>query len=682
MATIICPCIGDTYIDNVNTTLNHGDVLSLPAGNYISQYFYSYFQFDVSQIAYSKINKMTLVLDGGPGFGDLYYMSFIPFIVNDIARVNDIEYSLTYNNRDSLVSSVGYSISYISPSVPGPVVRLDVTSAFNKTFSQNNVMGFTTQIGAGLFYFDSRETANGGYLEVETETLVGLPPTNLLPQTTQNPKGAITFSWWHTPPETISVDPQVGWELTAWQDGETPITITQNNPNNRYVLPANTFTLYKPVYYRVRTRTQNLGYGAFAQSQFTLAATPPLAPTLIYPPLDISIPGLNGVPLEWIYNSPYDTFPSQFDIRYKLDNGEWIYGHNYSYENHPAYQSFMTKPIITQEKVTWQVMAFGAFGDASPWSELGIFQTIGIPDTPVIVQVTNSNRPTIHFSATNAMSWELEILQNDFVIYRSENTFFSGEFRYQTNQFLDNGNYIVRMRITNEFGINSDWGQLPFTIDTVAPEPLKLQLVSNPGFNMRLHFANVSKSLVYIYRAELNQDNYLRIGKTTDSLFDDFTTRPETRYKYFVRVVNVEDSFADSNIVSGSLNFRQTTIAEYTSPQDMLMLMYAMDGQPQKDESYDFDTKLTNFVGREKPVFQMGEHSSLSQSYSFYCSLDDYAKLKKLRKTPNTLILRDWRLGVLYGKIMGAVSASRETNGSNVSFVFTETDFDEEVDLI
>lgn len=623
-----------------------------------------------------------------------------PFTSKRIIRIDSVRWK-----RQAIVAAAVTTGSYL-PSTPQSNVRVtyraggitqyityslgtktldeDFTGLFSTGYISSNRYVFSVGlteilVPAGTtssiqFYSADNELVITG----EFETYAPLAPTYLSPTTPQNPQSPITIAWiFNNQPGSPFV--QTGSEIEYTERYGQPTIISIDGAINQYTFPADTFVTQQ-VTFRVRNRAGTEWSPWSEYASFYLTNTPPLAPTLIFP-LNVSTSGVNGVLLEWRYNSPFDTFPTRFDIRYNRDGGAWIYLRNDSFGSNPAYQSAMTNPIITQDKVTWQVMAYGALGDAGPWSELGTFFTIGVPDAPIIVRVSNTNRPTIYFSAENLMSWELEIRQNDIVIYQTGSQAFLGDFQHQANQFFINGNYLVRMRVTNEYGLVSEWGMLPFTLNTIAPIPLKLTIVDNPKFNIRLHFDNTEKT-VYIYRSELRKNNFLRIAMTKENVFDDFTARPRQRYEYFVRVVNPDDSFADSNLVNGWLSFIQTTIAEYTTPQNMLMFLYAMDGQPTKDETFDFEVTFTNFVGREKPVAQIGNHSSLSQSYSFYCKLEEYEKLKQLKKSQNILILRDWRLGVVYGKINGSISATRELKGMNVSFVFTQTDFDEEVELI
>lgn len=695
MATIICPCVGDTYTNSQyptgvwggNTFYRYGRSVDIAVNIYE---FNAYLQFDISALLRHKVTSINLVenrlqLDTYQSSGSV--SAGVSFTMGAFKSLDEnniiVENLVSPQNSGQKTQSVGTYLNRTSYITSG-VVRNDISGIFDPSHNQEGIYGLRLNYNAGTQVFSvcsSRESGNSPYLEAQVELIPGLAPTNLLPQTIQNPRGGIIFSWWHEPnPAWLAKDPQTGWQLEISQSGMTTKTITQYDANNQYTLPANSLVNYNNVTMRVRTQTQYNGWGAWAQSSFTLGATPPLQSTLIFP-LNVSVSGTNGVPLEWSYNSPHDTFPTRFDVRYRLDGGVWVTKTNYSSGNNPAYQSIMTNPITTQNKVEWQVMAYGLLGDAGPWSETGTFWTIGVPPMPTIIRVSNSNRPAIYFSAEKLKSWAIEIRQNDKKIYETGNQPFTGEFSHVANQFFTNGNYIVRMRVTNEFGLASEWSQLPFTINTVAPNPLKLQIVANPNFNMRLYFDNTGKT-VYIYRSEFRKDNYLRIGMTKENVFDDYTARPKLRYEYFCRVVNPDFSFADSNIETENLSFIHTTIAEYDRPDDMLKLWKQIDGKPTKDISHDFEKSLTQFVGRKWPVLQVGEHSNKSLSLSFYCSIAEYERLEQLHASEKVLILRDWRLGAVFGTIDGSISARRETDGCVVGFVFTQVDFDEEVELV
>ena len=506
-------------------------------------------------------------------------------------------------------------------------------------------------------------------------------PTNLSPENGRNPRGQIFASWLFNPNPDARNDEQADSEARFRQGAGTWHTFN-GGIKNQTIIPANFFTSMQNVEWQARTQTVSNGWGAWSGSVvFELRETPPLQPTLIFP-VNIPVRAVEGAFLEWGYNSPYDTFPSRFDLRYRVDGGNWTYIRIDAQGDFPAAANARTRAITEQSRVEWQVRAYGENGDMGQWSDIAVFFVIGTPPKPELVRVTNSNRPTIHFSAQMAQAWELEIIQDGQVIYQTGIIPFTGEFTYTLKQFIPNGNYLARLRISNEYGINSEWTTLAFSIAATPPQALELRTANNVEYRTMLWF-NGEGRVVYVYRAEIDSNDFTPIAKLKSAKeYEDWTVRPRIRYKYFVRAVNEQFAFADSSVEIAKSDFPETTIADTSAPQDMVMLLRQIGGKPTKNEDFSKEKSLTHFAGREKPVLQVGTHTDRSLSLSFYVSLAERGKLEELAKSGNVLILRDWRLGLIFGTITGGIRAASDgINSCQVSFNFTECDYDLEVEI-
>jgi len=509
-----------------------------------------------------------------------------------------------------------------------------------------------------------------------------LPPTELSPTIAQNPRGIIRVSWLHNPNPEFPDDEQTNSEA-RFRQGTGAWQTFNGGALNQIELPAFTFATYVQVEFQTRTHTAINGWGEWSTStQFELRSTPPLAPKLILP-VRIAVRAADGVFLEWSYNSPYDIFPSRFDIRYRIGNTAWSELRNDSQGGIPARTNAITRAELMQSSAEWQVRAYGELGDVGAWSDIEQFSIIGIPPTPVIVRVTNSGRPQIHFSAQNAMAWELKILQSDKTVYSTGKKAFEGVFIHTANQFLANGNYLAKLRIANEYGLYSEWATLPFSISITPPEAIVLRTANNIEYHTRLHFNAIGR-MGYIYRAELDSDKFIRIAQVDNvDNFEDWTVRPGQRYKYFFRAVGAGFSFADSMIETAISDFKETTIAVADTPYDMIKLLKQLGGNPTRNSDFYQEKSLTKFAGREKPVLQLGMHTEKTINLAFYITLAEYNKLEKLAKSNKVLILRDRQLGVIYGAITDGITVVNNgfSEDCNVRFNFTETDYNQEAKI-
>ena len=646
---------------------NMSDILAGWSGNYA----YCLMQFNVEAVSCHKVTKVTLV-ETRKALYDNWQSSVnggVYATINAFISKNANDPSLAV---DSTFADVQYSLLSGGLSVTNEttigVIERDITSFFDISQAQKNLLGVIYRGGlTNTIYSDSSY-----YLKIEYEMYLCPAPTNLLPTATQNPKGPITLSWWTNLHTDIS-DPQTGARLIYWQGSGTRTTIDISGTTSTYTLPANTFTSYTAVSFTVATITQYNGVGTAASGSFSLAATPPNAPTLVYP-IGIAVTATNGVALEWVYSSPYDTTPSRFDIRYRIDGGSWITGSTTAL-------SFTTQAVTYQAKIDWQVMAYGRLGDAGAWSDTTTFYTIGAPGKPTIVSVTSSNRPTINFSATNLMAWQIQVFSEaGNIVYDTEYKPFLGAFSYRLDDFLPNGRYTARMRIVNEHGIESEWGTLPFIINATAQTALNLHVMDNLSRFIRLRFNNNGRT-VFVYRKKAGESEFKRIGKTMASVFDDYSASPGVKYFYFVRVINSNFDFVDSNIDIGVCKFLETIICPVDNPENSVDLLVG-NGKPKKEMSFSIQKSLLEFAGRDYPVMLRSNYKTQTIAFSFYIDKGQLDKLQELEQYAGYLQLRDWRYGTIVGHFSpNTLQCSNNADGYIISFAFVRLDYDVEVGL-
>jgi len=467
---------------------------------------------------------------------------------------------------------------------------------------------------------------------------------------------------------------------------------------------------------------------------------PPLPPTLIYP-LNLQTPATEGVFLQWGYNSPYDFLPSRFDVRYRVEDGEWVELRVDAQGDFAAKTNARTQPIAAQARVEWRVRAYSVDGVVGEWSETGVFGVLGTPPTPVLTLVTNSGFPVASFSARTAAAFEMEITTNATerqTLYRSGIMPFVGELSHTVRQLIPDGNHIARLRIFNENGISSEWTERPFVVNLGAQPAVNLRTANNVEYRNVLWFDGENRD-IYVYRAVAsplvssasyhggsnnvtnsgsgfqiiggssnvtnsssdsqiigssttvtkNNTSFQLIAKLHNSTkFEDWTVKPNVRYKYFVRAVSAypQHGFVDSEVRTAKSNFMETLLAPVGDLCNAVKLLWQLDGKPTKDELISIDGAFTFFAGREKPVLnaglalqgqgqgQAGLRAQRKFSLAFHVSLAEREKIEEIARS-GLLLLRDWRLGAIYGSIRELRVASDGVNGCELSFDFVECDY-------
>jgi hypothetical protein len=313
-----------------------------------------------------------------------------------------------------------------------------------------------------------------------------------------------------------------------------------------------------------------------------------------------------------------------------------------------------------------------------------VFYTVGVPAAPVITEVTNSNIPTVYFSMVNAAAYELEILKDGEPVYQTGVLPFRDVLFYRLTEFIPHGTYVARIRVQNQYGLQSGWGRLAFTISAEQPNTPILKIDRNTRYFIRLYI-EWDAPKAYVYRSEFDRDDYKRIAKVTGPEFDDYTAAPGVRYKYFVRAADDNDAYSDSNTEAHVIDFPDTVIAEAGNPADMLKLLYGLGRKPQKNMAFGAETATVKLEGRPYPVAVKGQTRTRTVSYSLYCTLHELYRLEELAAAGNVLVLREPRYGTRYGVITGNISVTPEAKSDKgeftAGFTFTVTDYQEEAEL-
>jgi len=526
-------------------------------------------------------------------------------------------------------------------------------------------------------------------LRVGYQTFEPRTPDTLQPNggVNRHPNSEIQLSWRFNRNSSAPRDEQqrsvLQYRVNSgnWQQLNLP------NINNSHMFAPGSFASGNSVTWRVQT-VSNLGTSEFSEiASFVLASTPPLAPLLVYP-VNVAVEAASGALLEWRYNSQYDLRASRFDVRYRISGGNWVNRIT------NGVTSLLTESITGQSTVEWQVRATGQLGDLGPWSDVAAFWVIGTPQTPVIVAVSSINRPVVTFSAVNAMSWEMMFYNaNGDVWSETGDVAFDGSFTYKTEILFPDGNYSVKMRIRNEYGLYSGWAALAFSVSGKFVPDIKLNIVDNNRIGIKLinRIMYDLKTEFYkleVFRSNAGTDEYIQIeqimldkhykqfDRFIECVYTDFTASPGIKYTYFTRLIENEgNGYSESDKADALVDFNETIIFIKDRPEKLIALTMLAPGEEPKAAEVSRDKVLTKLIGRKRPVTEIGSCESRVLFLSYLCNMLDYEMLTEFALSDGILCLCDRRFGSAFGIISGKVrSVAAEPGYVIVNFVFVETE--------
>lgn len=502
------------------------------------------------------------------------------------------------------------------------------------------------------------------YVIVTYEDTPPKKPTSLYPaNTTVNARNKIRFSWVHNSQEKT---PQKGFVLEYSVDyGATWITISKTTSYPYYDMPANTLPTTGKVMWRVKTIDTSGAESEFSNAEFNTELVSQKAPTLVSP-LTGYLNGSKPIVFRWNFvGGTAEDKQAKYDLQYSLNQGSsWT---TITVESNTQEHTILENTFQTGN-VYWRVRTYNAYGDVSPYSEIASFFVMNRPPIPQITEVTNSAKPTVTWISTEQYLYELQILRDEEVVFNSGAIPNTSDRSYKIDDFLDDGNYKARFRVMNQYNLYSDWAEYNFTIATVKPDKPNL-IVYNGEYSVTLETNDTSlKTLVY-------RDNKL-IGEAIDNRFIDYTGENKKEYAYFIRVVDEEDNFNDSNIELGKCSFKGNTIALASKPEDYVVLKYGVGDIPGKSSRITNNGTLTYFDGRKYPATEFSEHKGKEKSLSFFIKdLDKLNKLIDLIDKKETLLYRDINGEIIYGTVLN-IDYRKSLLGYEVSFTINKVDYE------
>lgn len=510
-------------------------------------------------------------------------------------------------------------------------------------------------------------THNSEYKPYVTITYEDSPPrkpTSLYPaNTTVNARNETRFSWVHNSREKT---PQKGFVLEYSVDyGATWITISRTTSYPYYDMPANKLPLTEEIMWRVKTIDTNGLESEFSNAEFITELVPQKAPILISP-ISNYLDGKKPIVFRWNFvGGTAEDKQGKYDLQYSLNQGtSWVTITNSSNQE----EHIIPENTFRSGNIYWRVRTYNTHGDVSPYSEIGSFYVINSPPMPQIKSVTNNSKPIITWISTEQYLYEIQIVKNEEVVIDSGIIPSISDRSYKINEFLADGNYKARIRVVNQYSLYSDWAEFSFAISTVKPDKPNLTIY-NGEYSVTLEVNDTGlKTLVY-------RDNKL-IGEVMDNRFTDFTGENNKEYAYFIRVVDENDNFNDSDIELGKCSFKGNTIAVADNPEDYVILKYGLGDIPGKSNRNTNQGILTYFDGRKYPVVEFSEHRDKEKSLSFFIKdLDKLNKLIGLIDKKEILLYRDISGENIYGTVL-SIDYAKSLLGYEVSFTINKTDYE------
>ena len=345
------------------------------------------------------------------------------------------------------------------------------------------------------------------------------------------------------------------------------------------------------------------------------------APTPLYPK-DITLIESATTLFSWQFNGVTEAVQTAAVLEYKDAEDESYTTINLTQSGY----SYMLNQDLPPGTYQWRVKVTNDAGTTSAFSDVATFHVVGKPASPIINEPENKALTTISWNTENQQACEIILAdQSGKELYHE--TLATNMTTFKPNFFLQ-GAYMFSIRVMNDSQMWSDWAQRAFVINASGPAAATLTLVTVAGSPaVHLTFAIPDDVQAVLMRSQGGNEKALKIIDQFDTEYIDATVASGITYTYWVRTY--VDGYTDSDSVETSVQFEGAIL----NTEDTLLELNRSDEQflpYSKEISRAFE--LMNFSGREYPMIERGEFTTVEFSRRFHVTYAQEKILDKLSK--------------------------------------------------
>lgn len=455
---------------------------------------------------------------------------------------------------------------------------------------------------------------------------------------------------------------QTGGEVRI-KNGET-ITTLSVGPEEYVTVPAGAFTVDAP---QIQLALDYTAEGRAETDWITVNTVDALPTATPLSPAGQTVNGNTPITFSWDYSIDTGTPQGKAELQASYDDGgSW---HDLASFTGPTQSGQVDAGILQAGTVAWRVRAYNMDGAPGPWSEAAHIVVRAAAKAPATVTADDLPMLTVSWESTAQQGYQLQIFRGETVSYDSGTVW--GTTRSQTvNDYMDDGEYTARVRITDRQGLWSAWTAYTGTI-TNTPG-VEFELTAQPvPYGVRLNWTtDDGYSAYYVLR------DGVPVARVTGGEWLDMLAAPGAR-TYMVRATN-GGNYTDSPSKTEIVRVRYGAIS-LMEPINWLLLKWSNGGPAGHQEEMEAQHEFVQYQGHRLPSYWMGGGEDIDHKLD-YClrNASDYQTLQAM--LGKLVVYKDYR----GARVIGALTKVSAERGKriNVTLTITETDYKEHVDYV
>lgn len=647
----------DTQADKNNPDTKWGTSTSLSISAYAQGPYRIYAKFNMSLPSNAVITKAELSFVANKG---MYYNDGNMNIATHRVTGSWSESTLTWNTQPTFTST-NKTVKTVSSE---DVMTLDFKNIAqdwvngqvnNGVVIKADIEDGTVSVGGGKTFYSSEYS--GTTNRPSAQITYNNPPTT---PTVTVPNGGEKWNSLHT----------ITWNQSTDADGN-PITyeiqLTTNNGSTWKTIKtgvtggSTTFDfINEPETSTAKIRIRafdGTSYSAYDESNGVFTIDHNYAPTI---PTNLSPSGgqvvdvANVIRLSWKHNDTDNDPQAKYELQWRLQgNATW---NTVSATTVNQYFDAIANYFPTGT-IEWRVRTYDQAGLVSPYSNIAVF-FVGIkPDNPTIVSPINGEiisiaKPTVQWSSVGQVGYHLKVLDTNNALLWEEIVATTNKAVTIGYTLANNTAYILQLSIKNADGLYSEFVSVAIDVSYTPPQKTLLSISSDSNSGAIILSINNpepvgTEPIVLhndVYKRKLGESNFIRIATNIVEEYIDYAVASGVVYEYFVRAIADNGTYADSDVLNDSVEFKDVRLHLVSNPNEFVVLRF----NGSRTFKTNFVAVQSEFAGRNKPVTEFGEMINNNLSLSYLVKQEDIHKFEGLLYKRDTMLYRDSRGRKLY----------------------------------
>ena len=244
-------------------------------------------------------------------------------------------------------------------------------------------------------------------------------------------------------------------------------------------------------------------------------------------PVDINISNATEQIFTWKYDGG-TLGQKSYEIGWSSDKQTW----NSEIVETTNTEHVFQKNTFPVGEIFWRIKAINVENDESEYS-YGSFTSVGRSDAPTIIKISQNAKPVIEWEASCQEAFEIRIIGENEILHDSGLLTSSNTFHYSPEVLLNNGEYLIKIRILNTYGYISDWRELNFVLNAEKPNSNAEITFIDTYDNYAVVEASGIVGEGYLIRFENGKETI--VDKFENDVIKDYRTKANVKYQYAIR---------------------------------------------------------------------------------------------------------------------------------------------------